>query len=406
MAQNGVKLFISHSSKTELNQVKLKKVCDDLSDAGFDVLTDQLIQAGDEWRPRLFEWMAECHAAIILMSVDAFDSSWVQVESTILAWRRCIDSKFTLICVLMDEVVSPEDMTDDPLFAVTRPTDYNLIRFEDIDVQLVKIKSGLGALANTDRTPFKDLIQRISDVLANLGANSQDTLQRAWDKLKCGDKPTNPNANFADALARLLVREPEKALVNLHDLLYEITQITQTRDAETLLEIIRGLWVSPQAASMLAAGRNKRQPAAINCQRGTFTGKSYARRAWAYPQQCDVYSIDSHASFKQDLDEAITRICFPQEDKKTALLRLKSTATTKLILLIFVYNSDLEINQLYELSQQITEKFRTISVVLATGPKLPDALPSSVTPITPALSPDEEDDQYINYKNIDEFIHQ
>ena len=117
------KLFISHSSKTLKNLALLRDICALLgtSGAGFHVLVDQggEIPAGADWELRLNEWMAECHAAVILFSKAALhDSDWVKKEAAILSWRREIEEGFTLIPVLLDGL-SAEDLANG-LFGVLR----------------------------------------------------------------------------------------------------------------------------------------------------------------------------------------------------------------------------------------------------------------------------------------------
>ena len=43
--------------------------------------------AGKEWPKQIHEFMAKCHAAVILLTENAVPSDWVLKEATILAWR-------------------------------------------------------------------------------------------------------------------------------------------------------------------------------------------------------------------------------------------------------------------------------------------------------------------------------
>src|SRR4051812_11505565 len=93
-------VFVSHSSA---DRALTEQVCRLLRDPsvpspwGYDVLVDFTeLQPGVNWPRHLHEWMARCHAAVILLTPDAAASNWVLKEATILTWRLSIDSGFQL----------------------------------------------------------------------------------------------------------------------------------------------------------------------------------------------------------------------------------------------------------------------------------------------------------------------
>ena len=113
-----LKLFISHSSRLDDESVDsndpeknpnlklLLEVIEDIKKEygeSIEILVDKDehgLPAGIDWEKRLNEWLAECHAAIILFSKRAIENSnWVKKEATILSWRRELEKDFILIPV-------------------------------------------------------------------------------------------------------------------------------------------------------------------------------------------------------------------------------------------------------------------------------------------------------------------
>jgi hypothetical protein len=90
------RLFVSHSSRSDRDRERLKTICQKLTDLQYHTLVDQSgdIPVGSDWDLHLNEWMAECHAAVILFSQDALHSDWVQKEAAILCWRARVDNTF------------------------------------------------------------------------------------------------------------------------------------------------------------------------------------------------------------------------------------------------------------------------------------------------------------------------
>src|SRR5215510_15754830 len=102
-------IFVSHCSKD--NELT-RKFCQALrSEVGgelgcnpvvdyeklqdYDVLVDfDELQAGKPWPKQLHEWMARCHAAVLLLTPNAVKSPWVLKEATILSWRLSLDKNF------------------------------------------------------------------------------------------------------------------------------------------------------------------------------------------------------------------------------------------------------------------------------------------------------------------------
>jgi hypothetical protein len=94
-----VRVFVSHSSRTPDALGRLEALVKSLRSGknGVEVLYDkELITAGARWREVIHAMLAECDAAIILVTPDALRSPWVLKEAIILRWRHDRDPNFQL----------------------------------------------------------------------------------------------------------------------------------------------------------------------------------------------------------------------------------------------------------------------------------------------------------------------
>jgi hypothetical protein len=93
-----LKLFVSHSSKTDATKQFLLTICNKLqaNDIGCFVQVDKSgdIYPSGDWEKRQDEWLTECHAVVILVIKAALKSWWVLKEATILKFRWSRDSNF------------------------------------------------------------------------------------------------------------------------------------------------------------------------------------------------------------------------------------------------------------------------------------------------------------------------
>lgn len=90
------RVFVSHSSQDE---VFTREFVEKLGTPPIEVLVDYDDLRAGRWNPQLNEWMAACHAAVLLLSGHALKSDWVRNESTMLVWRACTEDDFVLVPV-------------------------------------------------------------------------------------------------------------------------------------------------------------------------------------------------------------------------------------------------------------------------------------------------------------------
>lgn len=96
---------MSHSSAKNRYTADLRDaVYMALEDAGLEPLLDrERLEPGMQWRTKLFNWMATCEGAVLLLDAAGLDSEWVRAEATILAWRAALNPELRLIPILIDQ---------------------------------------------------------------------------------------------------------------------------------------------------------------------------------------------------------------------------------------------------------------------------------------------------------------
>ncbi len=231
-----LKLFISHSSKTENNIQLLKTVCNGLdnqaltdSNKTISIVYDQdgTIVGGDNWYSTIDQWMLEAHAAVILFSREAlFDSDWVKKEASILAWRNNLDPDFVLIPVLLDGL-DPKEF-DKGLFGVLQIRSRQCIasngNANEIIAEVKKSLSANMSALNFNHRSFSGCsYEPLEGILAETIAThpSHDAIANSVAHLNL-DVPAWPPQAYkqnAIAIARFILESPEDSMSNLIDFL-------------------------------------------------------------------------------------------------------------------------------------------------------------------------------------------
>lgn len=99
------RVFISHSSKKPFAAAVCRLVVKQLRAKNYQVFIDvDELRPGEEWRSVLNHRLADCHAAVLLLSREALSSSWVRREINILLWRRALGAAVHVIPALVGDV--------------------------------------------------------------------------------------------------------------------------------------------------------------------------------------------------------------------------------------------------------------------------------------------------------------
>jgi hypothetical protein len=279
-----LKLFVSHSSRLDevpqgagdkaANWRLLGEICDALEARYGDsirILVDRDgLFPGDDWSRELNLWLAECQAAVILVSRRAMDQShWVAKEAAILGWRKALDPEFTLIPVTIEGESQPSDLAQ----AFWGSLDMGRIQCLHAARSADEIVTGIAARFVKDRTLIRGCrrtpLDLLRDAIAHMlvGSQSPNALDAALDALDPQDEEP-PDAGLphpkqcGHRLARRLLRSSVDDIwgcfqVFRHLLRYAAPPIP-VEQAKWLLGLVRALWVNPGAAAFLpgpAAGR-------------------------------------------------------------------------------------------------------------------------------------------------------
>jgi hypothetical protein len=409
------KVFISHSTKTDQNLSLLNKVCDGLEqkddNIGFDVLVDRRkIQPGDPWHKCINEWMYECDAVVVLLSDAAMQSSWVQAEATVMSVRQRNESNFRLIVVPLENVTD-KTVEEHPVFGqFARLHDLQFLKdwkdaLNDEQELIGKLTRSLQDIC-PQTSPFETLVTQIRETLGEI---DEGVLETALNQFQCGVRPTPwPKRCRVDMLARAIFREPRHALYNFRLLLEELAHVIDRRKAETLLDILKGIWVQAEAAANLVEASKRNEPVAINCtELENFTEKCYARRAWPFPVQPQFISAGASRNFDQ-VKSVLLRAATPKVlDPKTAEIYFLKIEEP--ILLMFPPPEPEEAQNVTDgfpdkfLLDEILQAYPNVTILLATGSKIPDTL-HYVKPLNPLLVEGDDFKQFFHYSESTKYI--
>lgn len=436
-----LKLFVSHSSHfddvedsslpTDHNLVLLKETCRLLRQEYGDkieILVDKEgLEPGCDWEKRLNEWLAECHAAIILFSKRVVDlkSNWVKKEATILSWRRELEKDFTLIPVLLDGQSTPEDLEKD-LFGTLRISKNQCVHSADKAQDIVNgLKKALGEPETLAIKCFKTPFDKLESIVAKLLSKDLDkeTLEEAWMCLEDADKPQwSPNSNipFSSSLARYILRDAQRCLTSFQCVLDKLHPPPDKAHAHLLLKYIRSQWVDAKAAGIIPASKHQPKITGIamngafllenNDELGTkyYTLERYIERAYLLTDLIEVIpltDIDTEESIKREICSALFGPASHRFSSDSLDDKIKNEKSA-LFVFIRASEDDGGIPGRYELKKltKLKETHSNITFVFWPGHYMPECVPNEFLPVTPMLILEQEERQYLNEIRAHKFL--
>lgn len=277
-----IKIFITHSTKTEEAQEFLDAVKKAL-DLNFDVRLDQTgLKGGDDWRAKLYQWMEEVHGAVLLLTKEALESKFVQMEAMYFTWRKFRQPGFVLLPVTVGEVTAVDLAKG--IFGEMALNTFQAISLKE-PALAAKVACCLISLKGQSqpRTPREVLQARIVKLLRKEA--SEDDLREVGVVL-LGWTPDQFTAStdYYEKFARELLQADR---VDAAKAFAAVTMLADAgvHQANELLEIITPNWVAPECANPvaeLAFDATIKRALSLNTAE-TFTAHSYIGRSCYKP---------------------------------------------------------------------------------------------------------------------------
>lgn len=274
-----IKIFISHSTKTEEAEKFLDEVERALA-ADFEVRLDRAgLRGGDDWRAKLYEWMDEVHGAVLLLTAEALTSKFVQVEASVLSWRRFRQPEFVLLPVLVGGV-GVEDLAGG-LFGEMELNRIQAISLEDpcaLAAEVARLLQSLKGRRKKPRTAKEVLEQRVVRLLKKQFTGEDDLWDVGEKALGWGARDFPQGTDFYEEFARDLLSGDVGAAC---DAVRELAD-AGVEDAIRLLEIVAPSWVDEEDArpiAKLALSDLPRLAVGINADDIRWTLNSYIGRS-------------------------------------------------------------------------------------------------------------------------------
>jgi hypothetical protein len=318
------KIFISHSSTADpfAGQVRAA-VAAGLRRRRHEVLVDMdALQPGDEWASVIYHWLAECHAAVVLVNEEALRSTWVRREVNILLWRRALGYPLKLVPAITGHL-SPKDIGNAG-FGELEPFQYARIAqspqlpeaAEQLAAEIVHRFTGLPPSA-LDDTPMGSWASAIASDLREV--KSLDRLVAAARELRVEegslDRVRDPNEGCRFVAHQLLACGRD---LRVYHAITKIADFTPVEWLSRLIDKVGPTWVDGETARiLLGPGGRQARTFVLNARRSQ-TAEQYIGRATCCAQEGYAYQTVSAVAGEAFVDEFV-RDC---RDAVRALLRV------------------------------------------------------------------------------------
>ncbi|MFJ9736642.1 toll/interleukin-1 receptor domain-containing protein [Streptomyces sp. NPDC101166] len=276
--------FISHSARGDaFATTVLEKIAAGLRHANWTPLVDQEdLPPGDEWLPEVVDWLARCHAAVVLLNDKALKSDWVRREVNILMWRRALGSPVYVIPVLLG--VPSTGMVKKAGLGELRPIQFARVQGEseqEADAVAAQVLKRFAELPEPgpDDGPMTEWLERLETHLSQV--TRPGVLSKAATALGLDHKHvaevTRGQGGCLFLARQFLVAPPERMEKALHLLAPAMPQ-TALRG---LIRDLTATWVDEEAArpALPAPGRRPQNLTVLLNASRRGTAKQYIQRA-------------------------------------------------------------------------------------------------------------------------------
>jgi hypothetical protein len=284
-------IFISHSS---LGDPYAETVRDEVA-AGLErrkhkVLLDKVrLEPGDEWRSVLYQWLAECDGAVVLLNQSAIESDWVAREAAALLWRRELGAPVRIVPVLLGSLGSTSGTRSwyRELMALQAARNDTAITGQAdpkaLASRIVELFGDVSMLPKDD-VPLLTWLEDVADCLTGL---PQKRLSEAARHLNVRDEDWRqawlPGGAEMFLAHQLLARRLDD---DVYDAVAGLARAMGSKKLSTLVSLIQPTWVDAEAARQLLRTVSLSEPA-------TATPADHARSEpeaalWAFGIDADL----------------------------------------------------------------------------------------------------------------------
>jgi TIR domain-containing protein len=409
-----VRIFVSHSSKDLL---LTKAICVELSRVdpgvmqvestrGINGLVDyENLQDGQPWPKQLHEWLARCHAGLIVLTQAALASDWVLKEATILTWRQSLDDGFKVFIAY-----DTNDVTDQTLKANRYgPLSIRSIqRIDSLDAATIaaRVRQGLGPAKV--RTPFERLVGKLSDLMnGKIGRNTLETLAERLRVDPLWDPAGKNDEQVIEEIARRLLNEDLGGFNGLDEIIEELATTVGVEPLKAILDFLAPYWVDAEVAGRLRAlsGRQPPGAAALNTSTPAHASFMYVRRAhdmglgYMLPELAGGDAGQTAAEISKQICNWFRSRKYANPRNDDASIKKEIAAWKKPVYALLPERVD------FDVLDELRREFTNVIFVMPTGSRLePDGRFVDVDWLEPALDPAAEERERRSYNAAVEVI--
>ena len=267
------------------------------------------------WRRYIHEALAECDAAVILLSNWSLGSAWVRYEATVLTERAWQDNQFKLLPVVLPGTDRAKLDTSD-----WRPLQLSEIQYpktDDSATIIESVKKFVGD-AKRRRAPFDRMLDDVGKLLENVPVQILERTCVDFGVDIDWKLHQSRSRSLADILARRVLRDETIGVAEAVKILDALTPHLRRMPGEEIVNAVSPLWVSQSAASALAIAATKKvktlTDVALNGWRiRKFTADQYVQRANPFTRTAELalvgdnYSSDLVAHVRKEVRDWVKK---------------------------------------------------------------------------------------------------
>jgi hypothetical protein len=374
-----MKIFISHSARDDPFAQLLLETVKPLLD-GHEVFLDaDVLETGDDWCSVLYHWLAECHAAVVLLNRKALASRWVHREVNILLWRRALGyplEMLNIVPVIIGDL-SEKDV-DDAGFG-----------------ELTAIQMAHRDLAQQAQEAARQLAEDIAGKLGGTTAAADHSAMARWAQVVSAQLSLVTSQDSLVDAARMLgveenylghVRDPRQGPRFLaHQLLASghgraidraIEQLADFMLDEPLARLIRKVsatWVNGESARELLAFRAGQPGTVVLNARAQRTAEQYIDRATCYAPSGFEYAAVTAVAGESFLEE-FEQLCVKAVEYLLGVeppFTIEESLPPDNVLYLIVDPASTRLDLVAQGMRAVQRRFPWLVMVLITGTAMP-----------------------------------